>query len=127
MAKPFNDRLKVKIDSDVFNLDSDKSLHETGVVVEVPEEIIYLGFHSFAFEHSIADEDKLKRILEFYKDLLGKRIWWEKLQDSGRHLKEDDGEYVFLNMTDVIAYSDDVEEQSELLSSNSAAGSFNLE
>jgi hypothetical protein len=104
---PTNDRFKVKVDNkDEYNfgLDETQSV-ENGVVVEVPDVMIYLSFHSFAFERSFAGE-KLKEIHEYYKSFLGKRIYWETFQDKGRRIKEGDDEFVFLQMTDLLAYSD---------------------
>lgn len=125
---PLNDRLKVRLDKDEFHLESDRGGAETGIVVEVPEAVAYFGFHSFAFESSLINKDTSTEIVDLYKSLLDKRVYWEKLQDSGRHLIEEDGtEYVFLQMTDVLAYSDDVNDKSKIVSSTSAAGSFNLE
>lgn len=124
---PFNDRLKVRVDTDEFDLGDERALAETGIVVEVPENILYLSFHSFAFENSIADKDKLKTTLDFYREMLGNRIYWEKLQDSGRHIKEKDGEFIYLQMTDVLAYADNTDEKAEVVNSLSNSGSFNLE
>lgn len=124
---PLNDRVKIEVDQDPFNLDSDKTLKETGIVVEVPDVLLYLGFHSFAFENSVANKNILKETQTFYNKLKGKRVYWEKLQDSGRHIKEDGKEYVYLQMTDLLAYSDDVDEKAEMVGGLSSSNSFNLE
>lgn len=124
---PLNDRIKVKLDKDEFNLENDQGGAEMGIVVEVPNAVAYLGFHSFAFENSLVNKDVSTEIVDLYNNLMGKRVYWEKLQDSGRHLVEGDGtEYVFLQMTDVLAYSDDVNDKSKIVASTAAAGSFNL-
>ena len=124
---PLNDRLKIKVDADEFDLNDKKSLIETGIVVEIPDNMLYLSFHNFGFEDSIANENKLEKILTFYNQMLGKRVYWEKLQDSGRHIKEEDGEYIYLQMTDVLAYADKTDEKAEVVNSLSSSGSFNLE
>lgn len=126
---PLNDRLKVKVDTVEFEaLKDQKTNSETGIVVETPEELLYLSFHSFAFEESLADGKRLEVIMGLYEKLMGKRIYWEKLQDSGRHIIEENGdEYVFLQMTDVLAYADDVEDKAEVVDSLSNHGSFNLQ
>ena len=124
---PINDRLKVRVDADEFDLNDEKSLIETGVVVEIPKDMLYLSFHNFGFEDSIANESKLDKILDFYNQMLGKRVYWEKLQDSGRHIKEEDGEFIYLQMTDVLAYADKTDEKAEVVNSLSSSGSFNLE
>lgn len=123
---PLNDRLKIKVDKDEFNLDSEKTLSETGIVEEVPNVLIYLSFHSFAFENSFSSKE-LDKIQKFYDDLKGKRVFWEKLQDAGRHMKEGNDEYVYLQMTDVLAYSDDIDVKAEMVGSVGSSNSFNLE
>lgn len=124
---PLNDRVKIEIDQDPFQLESDKSLKETGIIVEVPDTLLYVGFHSFAFENSIANSEVLQKTQKFYNQLLGKRVYWEKLQDSGRHLKDGGKEFVFLQMTDLLAYSDSIDEKAEIVGGLSASNSFNLE
>lgn len=127
MVHPLNDRLKIELDKDEFGLENDKTSAETGIVVEVPDVLLYLSFHNFGFDNSIGEDSRLDRIQDFYNQLKGKRVWWEKLQDSGRHMKEGTKEYVYLQMTDVLAYSDDINEQAEILASVGTAQSFNLE
>lgn len=123
--KPVNDRFKVKIDEDKFGFGNDKPGTETGIVVEVPDIIIYLSFHSFAFEDSLMS-DKLKDIQAYYNQFKGKRIYWEALQDRGRTISEEDGDYVYLQMTDLLAYSDDINDPATVVSQTGSAQSFNL-
>lgn len=87
---------------------SNASGRDSGVVVEVPsaEHILYFGFHSFAFDSSLANEDTAKKIHDFYSQFLNKTVYWEALQDKGRRYEEDGNEYVLLNMTDVIGWED---------------------
>lgn len=127
MIHPLNDRLKVKIDKDEFGFDPDKIGYEKGIVVEVPDNLLYLSFHSFAFEHSIGDDSLLKKAQEFYGSLVGKRVFWESLQERGRRMKEVDGEYVYLQMTDVLAYADSLEDEAEIVNEVGASGSYNLQ
>jgi len=124
---PVNDRFKVKKDKDPYGFNSGDIPAETGIVVEVPDMLLYLSFHSFAFEDSIANDEKLKKIRDYYNTFLGKRIFWESLQDRGRTIKEsDDEEYVYLQMTDLLAFSDTTEETGEVVDHVGKAGSFNL-
>lgn len=118
---PVNDRFKVKVETDPYEL-SEQNDTEYGIVVEVPDELIYLSFHSFAFEESFASE-KLERIRDYYNKFLGKKVWWEKFQDKGRRLKEKDGEFVYLQMTDLLCYSDDPEDEATLVT-DTRNGSF---
>lgn len=111
---PINDRLKVKVGSDVFGFGGSKEGVESGVVVEVPEELIYLSFHNFGFENSLTNPEALEKVLAFYKKLMGKKIAWESLQDRGRRFTEGDNEFVYIQMTDVLFYADDVDDDIQL-------------
>lgn len=131
---PVNDRFKVQITKDEYGFGDESAGAETGIVVEVPDMLIYLSFHSFAFEDSLSLEDtniKLANIQKYYSQFLGKRIYWEALQDRGRMISETDKEdktvdYVYLQMTDLLAYSDDVDDQATTVNQVGSAGSFNL-
>jgi len=126
MLKPFNDKLLVEVKSDPYGFEGESSSRrESGVVVGVPHEMIYLAFHSFAFENSIANDEVLRKVHKFYANLEGKTVVWESLKDSGRHFKDEDKEYVLLNMTDVIAYAD-ADDTIELVDQVGSAGTFNL-
>ncbi len=123
---PVGDKLKVKVSSNEFGF-GDKSIGvEKGIVVEVPKKMPYFGFHSFAFENSIGNPDLNKALLAFYSDFKGKLGFWESLQDRGRRFKVEGDEFVFLNMTDIIAYSDDENINVEVVDQTGSAGSFNL-
>lgn len=120
---PANDRFKVKVETDPYKL-LETIETECGVVVEVPDELIYLSFHSFAFEESFASE-KLKGIRDYYNQFLNKKVWWEKFQDKGRRIKEGEEEFVYLQMTDLLAYSDDPEDKAVLVN-DTRNGSFSV-
>ncbi len=126
---PVNDRFKVEITKGFF--ENENASAETGIVVEVPDILIYLSFHSFAFEHSFGATTDLKLIQKYYNQFLGKRIYWESLQDRGRIISETDNndkttDYVYLQMTDLLAYADDVEDKATNVDQTGSAGSFNL-
>jgi hypothetical protein len=123
---PVNDRFKVEVATNEFGFNEESGGTETGIVVEVPDMLIYLSFHSFAFENSIMNEDNLKKIQSYYNQFLGKRIYWEMLQDRGRKIKEGEKEFVYLQMTDLLAYSDDTEDNAQVINQVGSAGSFNL-
>lgn len=123
---PVGDKLKVAINSDEFGFGNKSVGVESGIVVEVPKEMPYIGFHSFAFESSIGNKELNESVLKYYEKFKGKRIWWESLQDRGRRFKVNGEEFVFLNMTDIIAYSDDKDINVEVVDQTGSAGSFNL-
>lgn len=120
---PVNDRFKVLVDKPEIDFGGDdRKGFETGVVVEVPDMTIYLSFHSFGFEDSLAEPKKLTPIVEFYRAFLNKRVYWEAYQDRGRRIKDGDDEYIFLQMTDVLAYSDEVDEKAEVVTDSREGG-----
>ena len=127
MLHPTNDRFKVLVSTDDYGYGGEASGTETGIVVEVPDVLLYLSFHSFAFEQSVANEQILTKVQEYYNQFLNKRIYWETFQDRGRRIKERDKDYVYLQMTDLLAYSDDVETDAYIVNQTGQAGSFNLQ
>ena len=124
---PVNDRFKVLVSTDDFGYGGEARGTETGIVVEVPDVFLYLSFHSFAFEQSITNESVLTKVQDYYNKFLNKRIYWEAFQDRGRRIKEDDKDYVYLQMTDLLAYSDDIDTDAYTINQTGSAGSFNLE
>lgn len=124
--KPVNDKFKIRISTDEYGFGNSSAGVEKGVVVEVPDKLLYFGFHSFAFENSIANPEVLKEVLDYYAGFKGKLVVWESLQDRGRRFKEDGSEFVYLNMSDIICFSDDVDINIEIVDQVGAAGSFNL-
>lgn len=123
--KPWNDKLKVKIETKRFG--NSASGRVKGLVVAVPDEMIYFGFHSFLADTTLGNTDVLKKIQKFYKSLEGKTIFWESLQDRGRMFKEGEEEFVLLNMSDIIGWTDDADADIELIDQTGSAGTFNLE
>jgi len=124
---PVGDQLKVKIDTNKYDFGPSKPGDETGVVVEIPEVIHYFGKHSQSLEASFMAKAQLEELLSYFGTLVGKRVVWETLQDRGRHFKEGDSEFVLLKMTDIIGFTDSVDE--EVIPSDddrAASGSFNL-
>lgn len=111
---PVNDQVKVLVDSDKFGFGGAKKGVESGVIVEIPEKIMYFGFHSFAFEDSFDNTDALDAVLEFFKQFLNKRIFWESFQDRGRRFIEDEKEFVYIKMTDILFYADNVDDDIQL-------------
>lgn len=123
---PVNDRFKVKIDKDEYGFGDENTGAESGIVVEVPDMLVYLSFHSFAFESSFAALKDLETYQKYYNQFLGKRIYWETLQDRGRMISEEGGDYVYLQMTDLLAYSDNTEDDAKTVNQIGSRGSFNL-
>lgn len=122
---PTNDKIKVSIPEEGWFSDENGG-RESGIVVEVPDEMIYFGFHSFLADNSLANTEILSKTLKFYQSLKGKRIFWEQLQDRGRRFKENGEEFVILNMSDVIGWTDDLKAEITIVDQAGSAGSFNL-
>lgn len=123
---PLNDRLKIEVQKDAYGFNDDKPGTESGIVVEVPDMLIYLSFHSFAFEDSFGNKVELEKIQQYYNKLMGKKVFWEALQDRGRTIHENDKDYVYLQMTDVLAVADNVDDDAQTVNQTGSAGSFNL-
>lgn len=111
---PVGDQLKIKVDSDTFGFGGSKKGVETGVVVESPENIFYVGFHSFAFENSFMNGEKLDDFDKLAKSYIGKRVFWESLQDRGRRFVEGKDEFAYIKLTDIIFYADSVNDDIQL-------------
>lgn len=111
---PINDQVKVLVDTDSFGFGGAKKGVESGVVVEVPKELVYLGFHSFAFENSFDNTEALKKTQAYYNKFIDKRIFWESFQDRGRRFVEGKEEFVYIKMTDILFYADSVDDDIQL-------------
>lgn len=123
---PVGDQLKIKLDKSIMNLGPSKPGKETGIVTEVPEVIHYFGMHSSMMESSFMSPD-LPVLLDYFKDLIGKRVVWESLQDRGRHFSDGDDTFVLLKMSDVIGFTDDPDEVVDASDDDRASsGSFAL-
>jgi len=123
--EPFNDKIKVKIETKRFG--GSASGRVSGVVTKVPDDMIYFGFHSFLADNTIGNLDVLQKVQQFYKKLEGKIVFWEALQDRGRMFKEGDEEFVLLNMSDIIGWTDDLDADIQIIDQTGSAGAFNLE
>lgn len=102
---PANDLALVEVNSDEFGFGAEQGKVENGILVELPRALPYFGFHSFAFESSYASWDINDEILEHYKPLVGKRVYWTALSERGMVLKSDKT-YALIKLTDIIASSE---------------------
>jgi hypothetical protein len=110
MLAPVNDNLMVEVDVNKYGIagaDEEQDGIETGIVASVPKSLYYLGMHSFAFEQSWYDKN-LPQLLEEYKTLIGKRVYWSQYQERGSILKDkaNGKTYALLKFTDIIAMDD---------------------
>lgn len=108
MLRPANDYLQIEIVEDAMRKQFDKNVsdaHTSGIVVAVPDKLNYFGFHSFAFEDSFMEREKLDALLADLKGLVGKRVWWLALQEKGAVLHDaaSGKTYVFIKATSIMA------------------------
>jgi len=118
---PVGDQLKIEVSSDDYGLGGESG-RDSGIVVEVPDVIHYFGKHNMAFENSFMATNDLKKILDYFKGFIGKRVWWETFQDKGRRFTEGKKEYVYLKMSDILTYSDDVDYQANIVDDTRSGG-----
>lgn len=120
------DQVKVRLDkADAHGFSGGEAQsQESGVLVEMPDRLMWLGYHSFAFESSLEDPDLMDEVYKYYATFVGKKIVWEAMQESGRRFKEGDEEYVLLKITDILAYDDDVKSKIKVVTDVRRAGSF---
>ena len=105
--QPIGDVVKVRIPTNIaneFGLGTVKDEYQSGVVVEMPDKFNFFGFHSFCFEASFMEEEKLTKLHQYYSNkLMGKQVYWKSLADRGMVFKEDNGKFGFIKITDIIA------------------------
>lgn len=100
-----NDICKVEVSADEYGFGGDQGKTESGILVELPLNPPYFGYHSFAFEASYNNAENQVIMDEYYGKLLGKRVYWTGLSERGMVFKEGEKTYAFIKLTDLIAYS----------------------
>lgn len=127
---PSGDECKIKITAgDKYNFGPATVGKEVGILVELPDKLHWFGKHSLVVESSFMNEEKLEKLLKYYKKFVGKPVAWESLQDRGRHFKEGDNEFVYLKLSDILAFADSEEDLEDMEMSDDArstGGSFAL-
>lgn len=100
---PVNDNVKVQLDKagEFGDVTPDK---ETGILVAIPEKLVYLGFRSFAWENSFAAFETLEKYYDYYAKMVGKRVYWPALQERGTVFTDprDNYKYAFIKLTDIL-------------------------
>lgn len=126
MLHPLNDYAKVQIDMDEFGFGGspgDKA--QSGILISLPDKFNYFGFFSFAFERSFGNEEELKKLYNYYKQLTGRRVYWLALSEKGAILKQNGKNYAFIKLTSIIAHDEDVENIAENVLDNNG-GAFSV-
>lgn len=123
MLRPLNDYAMVQLDTDDYGFGGapgDKA--QSGILIRLPDKFNYFGMYSFAFERSFGADEELKKLYDYYKQLVGHRIYWLALSEKGAILKQNDKSYAFLKLTSVMAHDEDVEnEATNVLDNNGGA------
>lgn len=122
MLKPLNDLCKIKLDErGTFSAKAGDTATD-GILVELPDELLYYGFWSFAFEDSFMSKEKLAELLMYWRQYLGKRVYWTALSERGNILREKDGDYCYVKFTSLIAVGE-ADDKAENVT-NEKGGSF---
>ena len=101
---PINDLAKIELETNEYGFgDSEERGAESGILVALPESLNYFGMWSFAFEDSLLNEAKLKKLLDHYKKLIGKRVYWTALAEKGNIIKKGKKRYAFVKLTSLIS------------------------
>ena len=111
--KPLNDVALIEIEKNQYEIsgmklvggDSKKSIG-SGILVELPKEMPFLGFHAFAFETSLGETETLAKLWKYYSKLIGKRVYWTALSERGMVFNKDDKSYALIKLTDFVGYSE---------------------
>ncbi len=101
--RPLNDLAKIQLDEAPLFGDDDRDGAESGILVELPEAFTYFGFWSFAFEKSFMAKEELAALHEFWKPMIGKRVYWTALSEKGNIIEKEGRRYAFVKFTSLIA------------------------
>lgn len=124
MLQPVNDLAKIQLDIDEYGFGESKTTAESGILVELPSKFNFFGFWSFAFEDSFMAEDKLKKIYDHYKKMIGQRVYWTAMAERGNIIQTSDSKkFAFVKLTSLIAADDDKDSKAFNVHSD-GAGSF---
>lgn len=112
MIKVVNDVALVEIEKNLYEVSGmklvggeQKKSIGTGILKELPK-LPYLGFHAFAFDKSLSDPTVLKDIYDYYKVLIGKRVYWTALSERGMVFTKGDQAFALIKLTDLVGYSE---------------------
>lgn len=122
MLKPLNDYAQIKLDEQGAFSAKAGDTATSGVLIALPESMTHYGFYSFSHEASFMNTEKLTEVLEYWKQFIGKRIFWLALSEKGAILQDDSGKYAFVKMTSLMAASEASEHAESVLDKNN--GSF---
>lgn len=121
---PLNDLACIKLENKRFK-GAEKDTAESGILINIPDEFHFYGFWSFAFEDSFMNEEKLKKIYDYWKSKIGRKVYWTALAERGNIIEKDGQRFAYVKFTSLIA-EDDPNSSARNVHSD-GAGSFGLE
>lgn len=106
--RPLGDVCKVELVVDEFGFGGDETTTgvDNGILVELPDQFNWFGFWSFAFERSFGEAVKLKEFHDYYKQFIGKRVFWPSLSEKGMVFKEGDKKFAIIKITSLIGVAE---------------------
>lgn len=110
MLKPINDVALIEIEKNPYKVggmglvsSQQKEGIETGIVVDIPDELPYLASNTWSFENSFANTEALNKTRNYYKTLIGKKVYWEAFAERGCEIEDNGKTYVLLKFTKMLA------------------------
>jgi hypothetical protein len=79
---------------------------EKGTLVSISDKMPFFGGNSWVSEDSLLNTDKLSTLQEFYKDLIGKTVYWPEFSDRGVIVEVDDKSYCLMKLSLLTAWED---------------------
>lgn len=121
-----NDLAQIDITTDEFGFGgAEKETAESGILVAIPDKFHYFGMWSFAFEKSFMAYEDLKELHDYWKTMIGRKVYWTALSERGNIIEKDGKKYAFIKFTSLIA-EDDPDSDARNVHSD-GAGSFGME
>lgn len=123
---PLNDFCKIKLDPRGPLSAQPGDVATSGILVELPERLTHFGYYSFVAEASFMNDRELGRLLDHWKQFIGKRVYWLALSEKGAILKDSDGDkFAYVKLTSLMAVGDSEDEAAESIV-DKYGGSFSV-
>lgn len=118
-----NDLAMVRLENKRFK-GTEKDTEESGILMSLPD-FTHYGFWSYAFDQSLMSKELAEQLLTYWKQYIGKKVFWTALSERGNIIEKNGERYAFLKFTSLIAV-DDADSDARSVHSD-GAGSFGLE
>lgn len=105
--RPLGDVCMVELSIDEYGFGGDEKANvDNGILVALPDRFNYFGYFSFAFEESFVATKKLDELYNYYKSLIGKRVFWPSLTEKGMVFTEGGKRYAMIKLTSLIGIAE---------------------